>query len=169
MPDSEATNAVTAPPVGEEQAHEFTPITSQEQLDKLIGSRLAREKAKYADYEQLKSKAAQFDKLEEANKTELEKTQERLTAETKARTIAETTLLRYQVATENGLDAKAADFLHGDTREELEASAAALMELVGVQSKQPLQPNPLQGRENKPAASTGGDWLRNAIAAGNQK
>ena len=40
---------------------------------------------------------------------------------------------------------------------------------VGVQSKQPLQPNPLQGRENKPAASTGGDWLRNAIAAGNQK
>lgn len=34
---------------------EFKPITTQEEFDAAIKERLSREKAKYADYDQLKS------------------------------------------------------------------------------------------------------------------
>lgn len=36
----------------------FDPITSQEDLDKIVGARLAREREKYADYDDLKAAAA---------------------------------------------------------------------------------------------------------------
>ena len=39
---------------------EFQPITSQEQLNALLGDRLARERAKFADYDELKAKAEKF-------------------------------------------------------------------------------------------------------------
>lgn len=58
----------------------FTPITSQADLDKLIGSRVERERAKYADYPDLKTKAAEFDKLADANKSEIEKANEKAAA-----------------------------------------------------------------------------------------
>ena len=46
---------------------------TQAELDAIIGDRLAREKAKYTDYDSLKEKAEQFDKLQEEGKTELQK------------------------------------------------------------------------------------------------
>lgn len=56
----------------EEPKKTFSPIESQEDLDRIINKRLNREKAKYGDYEELKSKAAKFDELEAKNKSELE-------------------------------------------------------------------------------------------------
>lgn len=154
----------------EETQHEtretegFEPITSQEQLDKLISSRIARERSKFADYQQLQEKAARFDELEEANKSELQKAQDALAAETKARTAAQVELLRIQIAGERGLDAKAAAYLQGGTREELEASADGLAALIGT--KPSMQPNPLQGREQYPGNTThSGDWLREKITS----
>ncbi|MDD7384749.1 MAG: DUF4355 domain-containing protein [Actinomycetaceae bacterium] len=139
----------------------FEPITSQEQLDRLIQSRLSREKAKYADYADLKAKATKWDEIEQANKTELQKAQDALKVEREARTSAEVSLLRYQVAAEQGLDAKAAAFLQGSTREEMEASASQLSELMGG-SRQTNTPNPLAGREEKPESGSG-DWLRDSF------
>lgn len=46
---------------------------TQEELNTIINDRLSREKAKYADYEDIKAKAAKFDEQEEANKSELQK------------------------------------------------------------------------------------------------
>lgn len=57
----------------------FTPITSQADLDKAIGPRLERERGKFADYDDLKTKAAEFDKLADANKSEIEKANDRAT------------------------------------------------------------------------------------------
>lgn len=51
----------------------FTPITSQEEWDRAIGERLARERAKYADYDELRTRAARADELEQANQTESER------------------------------------------------------------------------------------------------
>lgn len=59
---------------------EFTAITTQADLDKIIGERVARERGKYLDYEDLKTKAAEFDKLADANKSEIEKANERASA-----------------------------------------------------------------------------------------
>lgn len=69
----------TSPPTSDKT---FT----QADLDRIVGERLAREKAKVPeDYDALKAKAAKYDEAEAANKTELEKAQQRAAeAETKA-------------------------------------------------------------------------------------
>lgn len=47
---------------------EFTPINSQEEFDAAIASRLERERAKFSDYETLKTNAANLQtQLEAAN------------------------------------------------------------------------------------------------------
>ena len=56
----------------------FTPIETQEKFDEAIKERLARERAKFADYDELKAKAAKFDEAEEARKSDLEKANERI-------------------------------------------------------------------------------------------
>lgn len=47
-----------APPSG------FTPPASQEDLNRIIGERVQRERAKFSDYPDLKAKAARVDELE---------------------------------------------------------------------------------------------------------
>ena len=44
--------------------HAFTPITTQEDLDKVIGARLAREREKFADYDDLKAAASKLAEAE---------------------------------------------------------------------------------------------------------
>lgn len=51
---------------------------SQTDVDRIVQDRLARQKAQYAGFDELKAKADKFDELEQASKTELEKAQERL-------------------------------------------------------------------------------------------
>lgn len=53
---------------------------TQADIDRIIGDRLAREKAKYADYEEIKAKAEKYDAAEEAQKSELQKATERADA-----------------------------------------------------------------------------------------
>ena len=60
-----------------DKATEFEPITSQEQFDQAIKSRIERAQAKavekFADYDELKAKAAKFDEAEAAQMSDLEK------------------------------------------------------------------------------------------------
>jgi hypothetical protein len=50
---------------------------TQAQLDKIVSDRLKRQKEQFRDYEDLKSKASKFDELDAANKSDLEKANER--------------------------------------------------------------------------------------------
>ena len=59
---------------------EFKPITSQEELNKVVGERVKREAAKYSDYKDLKAKASLLDDLEQASKSEIERAMDRVTA-----------------------------------------------------------------------------------------
>ena len=69
-----------------EQQHEdggksgFTPPATQKDLDHIITERVQRERAKYADYEDLKGKAAQLATIEQANLSEVEKTAQKIAA-----------------------------------------------------------------------------------------
>ena len=66
---------------------------TQSEMNAIIQDRLNRERGKYADYEALKEKAAQFDAAQEAGKTELQKATEkvsRLQAQLDAMTQADT-------------------------------------------------------------------------------
>ena len=59
-------------------ATEFTPITSQDALNAVVSDRVKRERAKFGDYNDLKAKAARLDEIEAANKSEAEKSAERI-------------------------------------------------------------------------------------------
>lgn len=64
MPDT-----IDTPTQGAPAERTFT----QAEMDAIIGDRLKRERAKYADYDDVKAKAAQFDAAQEAAKSDLEK------------------------------------------------------------------------------------------------
>ena len=107
-------------------ADEFKPITSQEELNRIVGERVKR--AKPADYDDLKAKAAKLDEIEKANQTEAERAQARL-AELEAelnQTRSES--MRLRVATEHGItDAEdIALFLTGADEETLTKQAKRL-------------------------------------------
>lgn len=53
---------------------------TQAEVDAIIGDRLKRDRAKYADYEELKEKAGRLDAIEEAAKSELQKATEKAAA-----------------------------------------------------------------------------------------
>ncbi|HEM4474160.1 TPA: phage scaffold protein, partial [Streptococcus suis] len=40
----------------------FKPIETQEELDRIISERLARQKEKYADYDQVKARVSELEK-----------------------------------------------------------------------------------------------------------
>ena len=67
-----------ADPKSDPEPAGFQAITSQDQFDRMVKDRIARVKATPpADYEDLKAKASKFDELDAANKSELEKANER--------------------------------------------------------------------------------------------
>lgn len=61
--------------VTETQDKTFT----QDDMNALAGKIRAEEKAKYHDYDDLKAKASKLDEIEEANKTELQKANDKVT------------------------------------------------------------------------------------------
>ena len=101
---------------------------TQEDVDRIVGERLARERAKYADYETIREKAAKFDQAEEASKSELQKATERaekLQAQLDSYQKAETVRrIHDEVAAETGVPAH---LLTGETKEDCEAQAKAIM------------------------------------------
>lgn len=114
---------VTTQENGETQNRTFT----QEEVNAIVGKRLAEEKGKFADYEDLKAKAAKYDEAEEASKSELQKATERansLEAELKAmKTAEETRIMRENVSKETGVPSS---LLTGATEEECKAQADAI-------------------------------------------
>lgn len=108
------------------QAEEKT--FTQDELNKILGERLDRERAKYADFDELKKKAEQFDEIQEQSKSELQKAQERaqsLQAELdsiKEREAVRT--VREAVAKETNVPA---NLLTGSTEEECKQQAEAIL------------------------------------------
>lgn len=104
-----------------------TKTFTQAELDAVVKDRLKREREKYSDYEDLKAKAAKFDELTEANKTELQKVTERAKAlEDELNGLKEAEKLRTmraEVAKETGIPA---NLLTGSTEDECKAQAEAI-------------------------------------------
>ena len=115
----ENTQTETQENAGAEQARTFT----QEEVNHLIGERLDRFKASI-DLDGLQAKAAQYDQAQDAAKSDLQKAVERAEAAEKARDEAVTAAAREAVARAKGVPP---EHLTGTTREEMEASADALL------------------------------------------
>ena len=102
---------------------------TQEEVNSIVKERLNRENAKYSDYETLKEKAAKLDELEEANKTELQKANEQVSALKdeldslkQANAIRD---IRENVANETNVPI---NLLTGDTEETCTEQAKAILE-----------------------------------------
>ena len=120
------------------EAAEFKAITSQAELDKLLGDRLARERAKYADYDDLKAKATAAD---EANKTEAEKAAERIKAAEARAAAAESTALNYRIAQEYQLSQADAMALEHIPSEDGKKAVAERLR-ASVEAQRPTPPKP---------------------------
>lgn len=111
--------------VNQETTNNEEKTFTQEEVNQMIGERLAREKSKYTE---LEAKAQKYDEIEEKSKTELQKATEKanaLQAELdgikKANSIRE---LREKVAKEKNIPAS---LLTGETEEECTAQADAIL------------------------------------------
>lgn len=150
----------------ETEMSEFKVIETQEELDRIIGERVARaekkgeEKAaeKYADYDDIKKQLEeQVSKIEELNsqltaQTEHATTNAQELEDLKAKVHKyETDSVRTRVAHEEGLPFELAARLSGEDEEAIRADAKALAELV---------------RKNKPVAPLGG---QEPIAKGDER
>lgn len=117
---------------------------TQAEVDRVVRERLAREREKYADYDELK-KAAEVAK---ASESKLDKVTEQLAQLTKRAEDAERTNMRREVAEELGLTAKEAKRLTGKTREDFIASGEELIEDFGIDT---------EARKKGTAAKAGSD------------
>lgn len=97
---------------------------TQSEMDAIIGDRLKRERAKYADYDELKTKATAYDEAAEASKSELQKAVEerdKLKAELdKLQAEREHAEKVARVAAEKGVDAALLARMSGDVDENAE-------------------------------------------------
>lgn len=131
---------------------EFTPITTQEEFDKAIKSRLAQKdreaEEKYKDYlspDKLSSLKEDYEKkLEEAKKSakeasdKLSENQKTVDELTKRAETAEHSLLKNKIAYDHKLPLELAGRLVGTTEEELTKDAESLASLVKPSSAPPL-------------------------------
>lgn len=157
MPD-----AISMPeqaPAKAAEANDFKPIASQEELNRLLGERIGRERAKYADYEDLKAKAAKYDEVEEKSKTEAQKLAERAEKAERERDELKLATFKQQAAVEAGLPVHLASRLVGTNPEELAADARALAESFAPKPAGPKPTTAQSGSTN----TGGGDWLRDRL------
>jgi Domain of unknown function (DUF4355) len=123
---------------------------SQDDVNRIVSERLAKERSRYEGFDDLKAKAAKFDELEAAKQSTEEKLTGKLTvAEAKAAE-AEQKLMRFEIAAAKNLPIKWAVRLSGNTREALEADADELLKELGQSSRTSFdggtrQPAPAQG------------------------
>lgn len=157
MSDSpDPTTEPETPPKGDD----FEPITSRDVLQKIIDNRVDRVRKQYSDYDALRAKAAEFDKLQEQSKSEIQKLADRMAATENELKAERLNNLKTTVASAKGVPAK---WLIGDTVDELEASADEWLADVATRAK-PKPPAPM-GRSGATNSDNRMDPKEKAAAA----
>ena len=124
MTDQTVTNAVETPTTLTVLSAPAVRTFTQEEVDKLLGQRLYEERAKYADYAELKSKAEKHDELEqmiEDAKTKNTELQSKIDSLQRDIDIGN---IRKKVSAETGIPA---DLLTGETEESCKTQAEAMI------------------------------------------
>lgn len=112
---------------------EFKTIETQEELDRIVEWRLARQKEKFADYDKLKERVKELETENVGLQSALEASKQESASSSKQieelqGKVAgyETTALRTRIALQNGLPYDLADRLQGSDEAELTADAERL-------------------------------------------
>jgi chromosome segregation ATPase len=134
---------------------------SQAQLNAILAQNRREVESKFEGYDDLKSKAEQFDALTESAKSELERAtgqanefKSKWEAEQGTRSQLEKQLLRQQVSAKQHLDPDLWDRVRGDTKEEIEADVKALVEKFGTTGGNQRPPRGLGSGAGAPDVAT---------------
>lgn len=145
---------------GDGEGNTYTAPATQADFDRIITERVSRERNKFGDYDDLKAKADKYDTAEREQLSELERATGQVT-DLQAKVTAfesekESAKLRAEVAEATKVPASA---LRGSTREELEAHAKTLGDLLGSdEDKKKLgKTGPYIGSEGQPTGGKVGD------------
>lgn len=151
----------------------FKAVETQEELDQIIKDRLAREKEKYADYDELKSKNATY----ETQVTALQATIDESATANKAHdaTVAdlnakiagfETANLRTKIALQHGIPFDLVDRLAGDDEVSIKADAERLAAFVKPKATTP----PLKTTEPPLEKNKNSNWrqMANDLSGGEE-
>ncbi|QFG09394.1 head scaffolding protein [Mycobacterium phage Yuna] len=142
---------------GADEGKTFT----QADVDRIVGERLTREGAKYADHDKFKADSAELAAIRDGEKTELQRERDaRVAAETE-RDTERFERLRDRIANREGKVVPVAS-LTGKTEAELIASADALIEWRDANAPKAPEPQPKQKRN---PAGTGGGFKSGASGA----
>lgn len=135
---------------------------TQADVDRIVAERLGRERGKYADYDDLKTKASEFDKFQDAQKTELQREADKRAAAEAELAVLRVERVRQQAAAKAGLPADLAEFITASDEAAAEEQAKRLAERV-----KPAGPTPppaadmRQGVRQIPQSGQSPDqWLR---------
>lgn len=132
---------------------------TQAEVDKQIEARLARERKKFADYEDLKKKASEYDKFQDSQKTELQKKEDQIAAQAIELQKYKVSEIRQAAAKAAGLDSDLAEFITAADPGEAEEQAKKLAERFKASAK---QPDFKQGaRQTPPPQRSRDELLRN--------
>lgn len=130
---------------GDMRMSEFKPITTQEEFDAAIKGRLSREKEKFSDYDQLKSRVEELEKENVGLKSTIEAAnQNKVDADKQLEDLQnqiagyETASLRTRIALKYGLPYDLADRLQGNDEESFEVDAERLAGYI--KRTQPVAP-----------------------------
>lgn len=124
----------------------FKTIETQEELDRIIQDRIAQERDKFADYDELKTKVTDYETqvatlkkaIDESNTTI--KSHDDTVAELNSKIASyETSSLRTRIAIQNGLPLDLAERLVGNDEESIKADAERLASFV-AKPKAPSAP-----------------------------
>lgn len=102
----------------------------QEDVDRIVTERLAREREKYAGYDELKDKASKYDELEASKQSTEERLTKKLTGTEKELETTRHENLRLRVGAAKKLPEEFIDRLRGTTKEEMEEDADRLLALL---------------------------------------
>jgi len=134
---------------------EFTAITSQEQLDAVIGDRLKRSEEKWAKKfegymspDEVSAKTSELEKqlndmtlaLDGVNKKVASHEKDIAERDSKIRTY-EVSAMKHRIAHENGLSFDAVDFIQGEDEDSIKASADKFKSLMGKSHSTPAFSN----------------------------
>lgn len=153
-----------------EQSQEQGRTFTQTEVDAILANRLKKEREKYGDYAELKEKAGRLDAIEEANKTELQKSQERSAALQKEldelKLAVQLRGMRDAIAAETGVPAA---LLTADTEDGCRSQAQAVLTFANT-NKTPAYPYVRDSGEVKTDIKSGTpkqqfeEWAREALS-----
>jgi hypothetical protein len=146
-----------------QEAEDKGKTLTQAEVDKIVADRVARERKKFADYDDLKKKAAKLQQIEDGQKTEAQKLNDQLAAQSVELQELRVEKIRRAAASAAGLDPELAEFITAADEGEATEQARKLAERLKANTKS-TAPDFKQGTRSTPPPTRSRDELLRGLA-----